>query len=52
MHGKYGEMEVHTLAKAKVLAALVSHAMSLLEMERHNAAGKGFVGYRHFAIKR
>lgn len=52
VHGKNGVMEVHTLAKAKILATLATHAMSLLETERDNAAGKGFVSHRYFAIKR
>jgi ubiquinone/menaquinone biosynthesis C-methylase UbiE len=51
VHGKFGIMEVHTLPKADVLAALGNSRMSVLDIERYDSTGPGFESYRYYAIK-
>jgi ubiquinone/menaquinone biosynthesis C-methylase UbiE len=51
IHGKHGVMEIHTLARDKVLATFDTFGMSIAEIERYDSAGKGFVSYRYYAVK-
>ena len=52
LHGKHRVMEMHTLAKETVLAKLGKCGMSIIELERYETAGPGFVSYRYYAIKK
>lgn len=51
IYGKHGVMEIHTLARDKILATFDSFGMSIAQIERYDSAGKGFVSYRYYAIK-
>jgi hypothetical protein len=50
-YGKDGVMEIHTLAKSKVTNILEQSGMTLLSVERYDAAGPAYVSYRYFAEK-
>jgi ubiquinone/menaquinone biosynthesis C-methylase UbiE len=50
-HGKHGIMEIHTLNRNKILAALDAFGMSAAQIERYDSAGKTFIGYRYYAVK-
>ena len=50
--GARGVMEMHTMVKAEVLERLASGGMTLVEVERSNASGTAFLGFRYFAVKR
>jgi ubiquinone/menaquinone biosynthesis C-methylase UbiE len=51
IYGKHGIMEIHTLAKNKVLATFDTLGMSIADIERYDSTGKGFVSYRYYAVK-
>jgi SAM-dependent methyltransferase len=49
--GHSGVMEMHWVPRARVETKLRAEGMQLLERERHDSAGRGFVSYRYFARK-
>lgn len=51
-HGGHGVVELHPLAREAVLAALGKSGMAVLEVERFDSTGPGFVSFRYFARKR
>lgn len=51
IHGKHGIMEMHTLAIDDVLEKLDKCNMSVIQLERYDASGAGFMSYRYYAIK-
>ena len=51
IYGTHGIMEIHTLAKSKIVATLETLRMSIAEIERYDSTGKGFVSYRYYAVK-
>lgn len=50
-YGPSGVMEVHTLARKKVLATLQHEDVEVIAVERNDAAGPAFVSYMYFARK-
>jgi ubiquinone/menaquinone biosynthesis C-methylase UbiE len=50
-HGSGRVMELYTIKKQQVLQLLTAGGMSVLEVERYDAAGKAFIGYRYYAVK-
>lgn len=51
-YGKRRVMEMHTFAKHEVLELLRKDGLTIVKVERYDAAGDAFVGFLYFATKR
>ncbi|WP_445361656.1 class I SAM-dependent methyltransferase [Microbulbifer sp. EKSA005] len=50
-YGRNGVMEVHVLAKQRILGVLNDHGLSVKKVEKYDSSGKGFRSYRYYGVK-
>jgi len=51
IHGSSGVMERHALGRIEVLEILRKEAMLIVDVERYDSAGKGFISFRYYATR-